>query len=93
MTRAQVFEHQGVRHFVVARPERAEISPVDLTVAQRAVLVLLGQGLSNKEIAQRRRTSPRTVANQVVSLLRALGCESRTELGVYGRRLAVGMLR
>lgn len=36
--------------------------------------------LSNAEIAERRGTSPRTVANQVASLFRKLGVASRSEL-------------
>jgi DNA-binding CsgD family transcriptional regulator len=37
-------------------------------------------GLSNAEVAIRRGTSPRTIANQLASVLRKLGVGSRYEL-------------
>ena len=48
--------------------------------AQREVLDLLLQGLSNAEIARRRRRSARTVAHQVDSLFRRFHVGSRAEL-------------
>ena len=48
--------------------------------AQREVLELLLRGLSNAEIARRRRRSGRTVAHQVDSLFRRFGVGSRAEL-------------
>lgn len=53
-----------------------------LTAAEIAVAELAIAGLTNAEIARRRRTSPRTVANQMAALLRKLGCGSRRELAV-----------
>ena len=51
-----------------------------LTDAERAVLELIVRGRSNREIADLRATSVRTVANQVATLLRKLGAASRFEL-------------
>jgi DNA-binding NarL/FixJ family response regulator len=51
-----------------------------LTPAERAVLTKVVEGASNAEIAQSRRSSVRTVANQVASLLRKLGAGSRFDL-------------
>jgi DNA-binding CsgD family transcriptional regulator len=48
--------------------------------AQGEVLDLLLRGLSNAEIARRRRRSERTVAHQVDSLYRRFGVGSRAEL-------------
>lgn len=48
--------------------------------AQRDVLDLLLRGLSNAEIARRRRRSARTVAHQVDSLFRRFDVGSRAEL-------------
>ncbi len=48
--------------------------------AQRQVLDLLLRGLSNVEIARRRRRSVRTVAHQVDSLFRRFRVGSRAEL-------------
>ena len=56
------------------RPEKAVLR---LTEAERAVMVLLGEGLSDEEVAQRRGTSVRTVANQVAALLRKTGAHTR----------------
>jgi DNA-binding NarL/FixJ family response regulator len=90
--RAYPFSHGGVRYFVAVRPLEAEDKRLcSLTAAQRAVLALLAQGLTNAEIATRRKTSPRTVANQVASLLRALGCASRAELALLGRLASSGV--
>jgi DNA-binding CsgD family transcriptional regulator len=60
--------------------------PDTLTVAERAVAAALLEGLSNAKIASARRTSVRTVANQVASVLRKLGVRSRSEAAaVLGR--------
>ena len=59
------------------RPEKAVLR---LTEAERAVMVLLGEGLSDEEVAQRRGTSVRTVANQVAALLRKTGAHTRRTL-------------
>jgi DNA-binding NarL/FixJ family response regulator len=52
-----------------------------LTGAEREVARLIAAGLSNAEIAARRTSSPRTVANQAASVFRKLGVRSR--LGLY----------
>lgn len=51
-----------------------------LTPAERAVLEMIVEACSNAEIARRRRTSVRTVANQVASIFRKHGVASRGEL-------------
>lgn len=62
--------------------------PGALTAAERAVLGLALAGRTNAEIASRRRTSVRTVANQLASVYRKLQVEGRRALlassrGVY----------
>ncbi len=54
--------------------------PTDATPAEAAVLALVAEGLTNREIADRRGVSERTVANQVAALLRKHGAGSREEL-------------
>jgi DNA-binding CsgD family transcriptional regulator len=54
--------------------------PESLTPCEREVALLVLQGASNAEIAKRRGTSPRTVANQMASMFRKLGVGSRVEL-------------
>lgn len=51
-----------------------------LSAAEREVLVRVAKGDSNAAIARARRTSVRTVANQVASLLRKTKAASRFEL-------------
>jgi len=51
------------------------------------VLVLVAEGLANKEIAARLHVSPRTVEKHVESLLRKAGARSRTQLvAITGRQ-------
>ena len=59
----------------------AGLAPVcDLTPAEREVLEGVILGRSNREIAERRGSSLRTVANQVAALLKKHGVGSRSEL-------------
>src|SRR5262245_8797665 len=58
------------------KPQRT----VALTAAEEAILQLICKGYSNAEIAKRRGTALRTVANQVAALLRKHGVQSRHEL-------------
>ncbi len=51
-----------------------------LTAAEREVARLMAAGLSNADIARRRGSSPRTVANQAASIFGKLGVRSRLEL-------------
>ena len=52
----------------------------ELTLAEQAVISLALAGLTNAEIAQKRKRSQRTIANQLASSYRKLGINSRTEL-------------
>jgi DNA-binding CsgD family transcriptional regulator len=52
----------------------------DLTAAEMDVADLIRKGHSNAVIASIRRTSVRTVANQIASIFRKLGVGSRVEL-------------
>ena len=66
---------------------------VDSLVTNREidVLELLGERLSNKEIARRLVISPATVKRHTLSIYRKLGVESRREAVAKARRL--GLLR
>lgn len=50
------------------------------TEAEASVVRCLQLGLSNAEIARIRGTTPRTVANQIASILRKTGLASRYEI-------------
>jgi len=62
-----------------AEPSRT-VSVAELTLAERKVLELVQQGLSNYQIACARGTAERTVANQVAALMRKTGANSRRAL-------------
>lgn len=53
--------------------------PASLSAAERDVARLLLDGKSNHQIATSRRTSQRTIANQVASIFRKTGVQSRAE--------------
>ncbi len=62
----------------VARPD--DVLAAWLAPAEHAVISLLVEGQTYAEIAENRRTSVRTVANQVASGFRRLGVSGRAEL-------------
>jgi DNA-binding CsgD family transcriptional regulator len=53
-----------------------------LTRAEQEVALLAAAGFTDAQIGQRRRTSPRTVANQLCSVFQKLGVRSRFELSL-----------
>lgn len=65
---------------MLAHDPRARFEEIALTTAERDVLDLLAQGLSNKQIAALRGRSIRTIANQVASLLAKTKTPSRRAL-------------
>lgn len=83
------FELQGEEYALLEWPLKAQLARADvasLTIAEREVLALAVEGLSNAEIARRRRRSPCTIANQMAALFRRLGVRSRFELIAWARR-------
>jgi DNA-binding NarL/FixJ family response regulator len=60
--------------------------PSCLTKAEAEVATLAVQGSSNADIAARRGTAVRTVANQIASIFDKLGIASRDELWMVGSR-------
>lgn len=75
------------RLFPQEPPSTGLVTPT-LTAAEREVLALVRNGLSNAAIARQRVRSNRTVANQLASLLRKTGCESRRALASVWTREA-----
>ena len=71
------------------RRERENGDPVRmLTEQERTVLDLIGQGLTNKQIADKMFLAEKTVKNYVSHLLAKLGLERRTQAAVLASKLA-----
>jgi DNA-binding NarL/FixJ family response regulator len=72
-----------------ARDERLEMERrvARLSRAERKVLTLLAEGLTNRQIADRLFLAPKTVKNYVSSLLCKLDMSRRTEAAVFAARL------
>ncbi|MEU1998197.1 response regulator transcription factor, partial [Nocardia gamkensis] len=58
-----------------------------LTDQERKLLDLLGEGLTNRQIAERMFLAEKTVKNYVSRLLAKLGLERRTQAAVYVSKL------
>ena len=84
------FDVGGEAFALLESAEPQPDTPSGLTEAEADVARLAVEGLSNKQIAVRRGTSPRTVANQMASLFRKLGLASRPELLARLRREMTG---
>jgi len=57
-----------------------------LSTQERAVLELLAEGLTNRQIAERLYLAEKTIKNYVTSVLAKLGMARRTEAAVYAAR-------
>jgi two-component system response regulator DevR len=55
-----------------------------LTARERAVLALISDGLTNREIGERLFLAEKTIKNYVSGLLAKLGMQRRTQAAVYG---------
>ena len=76
-----------IRRFRLGREEFAVVSlpigippGITLTKAEHEVATFVARGMTNKQIAEQRRTSENTVANQLKSIFKKLGVQSRVEL-------------
>lgn len=80
--KADVFTlFEGDEDVVVLRmPVRGQHLRSQLTGSEVAVVELVCAGLSNAEIAARRGSSKRTIANQLASIFKKLSVGSRHEL-------------
>jgi two-component system response regulator DevR len=58
-----------------------------LSEREREVLVLISDGLTNREIGERLFLSEKTIKNYVSGLLAKLGMQRRTQAAVYGSHL------
>jgi DNA-binding CsgD family transcriptional regulator len=65
---------------LLGEPPPSRWTGLGVTAREADVLVLVAEGLANKEIAARLHVSPRTVEKHVESLMRKAGARSRTQL-------------
>ncbi|WP_124040100.1 response regulator [Neoactinobaculum massilliense] len=69
---------------MVARRRAESNDPTaDLTPAERKVLDLIGDGLSNREIGERLGVAEKTVKNHITSLLAKMGFQRRTQVAAW----------
>ncbi len=71
----------------IRSPEQAPAELKSLTEQERRILVLVAEGLTNREIAAKMFLAEKTVKNYVSSLLAKLGLERRTQAAVLATRL------
>jgi two-component system, NarL family, response regulator DevR len=70
------------------RRQQEQIDPLHrLTERERAVLELIGDGLTNRQIAQRVHLAEKTVKNHVSQLLAKLDMQRRTQAAAFAARL------
>ena len=59
---------------------------VDLPAMEHQILDLVGEGLTNRQIAERLSLAEKTVKNYVSTMLGKLGVESRTQAAILANR-------
>ena len=95
--KGEYFMDSSVSHKVIEKlmefPEKemkiTDASYDTLTRREQEIMVLLAQGLSNKQIAQKLFISPKTVENHRANILRKLDLHSTLELVRYAARLGI----
>jgi DNA-binding NarL/FixJ family response regulator len=81
--------HAAQRVMARLREHVAEVDPLSgLSVQEKRVLDLIGEGLTNRQIAESMSLSEKTAKNYVSSLLAKLGLQRRTQAAALSARLA-----
>ena len=65
-------------------PEDQQLA--QLTAQEQRILALIGEGLTNRQIAERMYLAEKTVKNYVSALLAKLGLESRTQAAIFAAK-------
>jgi DNA-binding NarL/FixJ family response regulator len=68
---------------VPEQPPPADEPTERLTTREQEVALLVGRGLTNRQIAQELSISEHTVANHVRKILKKLGLRSRTQISSF----------
>ena len=84
---SRVVSGPGIELLVFESVLRTEKPAAPLTAAERSVLLVVLSGFDNRQIAAKRATSARTVANQVAMLFKKFGVSSKA--GLAARSLGV----
>ena len=66
-----------------SKPEAGQADPAELTSREREILELIGEDLTNQEIAERLVVEVGTVKNHVHNILQKLNVSSRREAAAY----------
>ena len=77
---AETFDLHGLELLILEYPVGLKDLPSQLSTAERHVVELLGRGYPTWAIARERGVSPKTIANQLASVYRKLGVNTREEL-------------
>jgi DNA-binding CsgD family transcriptional regulator/Tfp pilus assembly protein PilF len=90
--RRAVLRDRHARGLQVPRGPRSatRANPAGLTAREQEVLMLLAQGLHDKEIARRLFISERTVHHHVSAVLSKIGVSSRTAAALEAARMGIG---
>ena len=84
--------HQVVKKLAALPPKNAVVNPSGydaLTLREQEVLVMLAEGLSSKQIADKLFISPKTAENHRSSIMRKLELHSAIELARYAARIGL----
>jgi predicted ATPase/DNA-binding CsgD family transcriptional regulator len=76
-------EAVGLAQNVVARPSQHEVMPMGLTRREIEIAVMVAQGMSNKDMANRLVIAQRTVEGHVENIRSKLGFHSRTQIAAW----------
>ena len=70
---------------VLERVRRAPADPAleQLTAQEQRILELIGEGMTNRQMAEAMFLAEKTVKNYVSSMLAKLGLESRTQAAIF----------
>jgi len=89
--RSTLDAHAAQRVMARLRERTASVDPLSaLTDQEKKVLDLIGEGLTNRQIAERMFLAEKTVKNYVSRLLAKLGMERRTQAAVLATELREG---
>jgi DNA-binding NarL/FixJ family response regulator len=69
---------------------RGRPDPIELTGREREVLLLVIEGLANKQIARRLGISERTVKGHLTNLFQRIGVADRTQAALWAERNGIG---